>query len=120
MQFSYFFPRLEAISFERADFLHAQALSLHAFRGLKELEFNYAKNFGDRHVQELKGCSELERLYLRSTGIKDGSAFFIARYLQNIQALDLGHTCITDATLDHLTRLPKLKNLCLTGCNLIL
>jgi len=87
--------------------------ALAAFVNLEKLDLNYTA-FADAGVEQLKGLSRLNTLYLRDTLVTD-QGMKVLGALTQLEYLDLSGARLTDAGVAALAPLKKLKSLNLLG-----
>lgn len=78
---------------------------------LEVLELIYIDNFTDAGIADLGKLKKLSRLTLSSPKISDVGLQAICEQFPNLSILALGHAGVTDAGLEHLTKLSNLNTL---------
>src|SRR5436190_6051527 len=103
-------PKLERLDLSHTRISDEGLLHLRTSRQIRDLNLLYAEQITDLGLNAVKNWTHLKQLNVRGTRISDPTLAIVGKLVE-LESLDIANTGITDAGLDNLAGLTKLKHL---------
>lgn len=107
-------PELKSLSLH---YFTATDAGLEHLAGLRNLEsFSFRGNLAGHAFAKFEGWTNLKSIAFHGNGIDDEGLGYICEQFPNLESLNLIHArALTDASAEHLLKLPKLKRILING-----